>query len=433
MDHSLSIRPGPLLLAAALILLSTFIGPKGSGPLVTPAWAQGTGPGADDPARKLERLRSQIRTEKSALSAVMKKEGGIMEKLSALQAQLSSTRRRLADLQKEREIIALESKELEAGLAALSVKVEAQRRMMAQRLRARYRFSRVGPLRVLFGAESMADLSRRRKNLEAISAADRRRMADFAILREQWSRARTQLRAKQESLAETEAVLNEQRAELSEDEAALAKMLKAIREEEATRREFLAELQADANRLGGVIADLDRKPRRRKEKPLPEKPPATEGQQAVVAEITDEQATAQAETTFPKLRGRLCAPAGGPITIGFGKRENPRFHTVTMQNGVEIGAAMGAPVRAVAPGVVRFAQWFRGYGNLVILEHDDGYYTVYAHLSSISAGVGEEVSAGQTIGHVGDTGSLGGASLYFEIRHHDAPLNPQEWLGGCKR
>ncbi len=99
-----------------------------------------------------------------------------------------------------------------------------------------------------------------------------------------------------------------------------------------------------------------------------------------------------------------------------------------MQNGVEIRAPGGAAVRAVAPGRVVHAGWFKGYGNLVIVDHGEGYHTLVAHLASMSSAMGEEVAPGTLLGSVGDTGSLHGTSLYFEVRERGRPVDPAAWM-----
>jgi septal ring factor EnvC (AmiA/AmiB activator) len=104
------------------------------------------------------------------------------------------------------------------------------------------------------------------------------------------------------------------------------------------------------------------------------------------------------------------------------------FGTQTFRSGVIFDAPLGTPVLAVAPGVVRFAGWFRGYGQLVILDHGDRYFTVSGHLGELEVEVGDAVAAGQAIGSVGETGSLAGAKLYFEIRQGSEPLDPGDWL-----
>jgi septal ring factor EnvC (AmiA/AmiB activator) len=133
-------------------------------------------------------------------------------------------------------------------------------------------------------------------------------------------------------------------------------------------------------------------------------------------------------TGFAALRGRLPRPAGKRIEVGFGKVVDPRFRTVTVHRGVDIAAERGEDVVAVAPGRVVHAGWFKGYGNLVIVDHGEGFHTLVAHLASMTAAAGEDVLPGAVLGTVGDTGSLKGAYLYFEIREHGRPLDPRSWL-----
>jgi septal ring factor EnvC (AmiA/AmiB activator) len=109
------------------------------------------------------------------------------------------------------------------------------------------------------------------------------------------------------------------------------------------------------------------------------------------------------------------------------------FRTQTFRSGVVFEAAAGLPVRAVAAGRVRFAGWFRGYGRLVILDHGSGYYTVSGHLGELGVGVGDPIERGAQIGTVGDSGSLSGPRLYFEIRRGAEALDPTEWLSELRR
>jgi septal ring factor EnvC (AmiA/AmiB activator) len=132
---------------------------------------------------------------------------------------------------------------------------------------------------------------------------------------------------------------------------------------------------------------------------------------------------------FAARRGKLPLPAPGPVAVGFGRVVNPKFNTVTVQNGIDVEAPAGAPVRAVAPGRVVHAGWFKGYGNLVIVDHGEGYHTLVAHLATMQTAMGEEVEAGAVLGTVGDSGSLKGPYLYFEIREKGRPVDPRPWLG----
>jgi murein hydrolase activator len=131
---------------------------------------------------------------------------------------------------------------------------------------------------------------------------------------------------------------------------------------------------------------------------------------------------------FGALLGKLPRPAEGHIEVGFGEVLNPRFNTVTLHKGVDIRAPAGSPVRAVAPGRVVHAGWLRGYGNLLILEHEGNYHTLMAHLERLACEPGQSVEAGQHVGTVGDTDSRKGPYLYFEIRRHGEAVNPTDWL-----
>ena len=101
----------------------------------------------------------------------------------------------------------------------------------------------------------------------------------------------------------------------------------------------------------------------------------------------------------------------------YGPQVNPRFGTKTFRNGIDIEASEGSNITAVFPGHVVYTGWFRGYGNLIIVDHGGEYYTLYAHVADIQVTEGDDVKQGQMIGTVGDTGSLQGPRLYFEVRH----------------
>ena len=130
-----------------------------------------------------------------------------------------------------------------------------------------------------------------------------------------------------------------------------------------------------------------------------------------------------------KLRGKLLFPVeAGRIEAHFGRALDPRFGTVTLQRGIDVRCEPGLPVRAIHAGRVVHAGWFRGYGNLVIVDHGDGYFSLMAHLSTLTRARDEEVRRGDVIGTVGDSGSLKGPYLYFELRQGQRLLDPERWL-----
>jgi septal ring factor EnvC (AmiA/AmiB activator) len=128
-------------------------------------------------------------------------------------------------------------------------------------------------------------------------------------------------------------------------------------------------------------------------------------------------------------RGRLPWPIEGRVITAFGFERNPNFKTVVMNQGVEISPGPGKSlILAVHPGKVVYADYFQGYGNLLIVDHGMTYYTLYGHCAEFLAAVGDMVQAGQPLAVVGDTGSLKGECLYFEIRYKTKALDPLQWL-----
>jgi murein hydrolase activator len=100
----------------------------------------------------------------------------------------------------------------------------------------------------------------------------------------------------------------------------------------------------------------------------------------------------------------------------------------TFRNGIDIQADRGAPVLSVYAGQILFAEWYKGYGNMVIINHGNHYYSVYAHLEELLKSKGDKVETGEIIGTAGDAGSVTGTGLYFEVRYRGKPMDPMEWI-----
>lgn len=131
---------------------------------------------------------------------------------------------------------------------------------------------------------------------------------------------------------------------------------------------------------------------------------------------------------FANNKGRLPWPVEGRVLTKFGNYKHPKFNAVIFNSGIEIKANLGEPVISVASGVVIYADWFKGFGKMIIIDNGGGFYTVYGHLSAIDVATEDKIKIGSVIGKVGDTGSLGGSSLYFEIRRSGKSIDPLEWL-----
>jgi len=208
-----------------------------------------------------------------------------------------------------------------------------------------------------------------------------------------------------------------------EREAALATLEERVR----TAKAAVEEAQAAAKARETLLASL------RSERALHERRIQELGQ--AQRRLTDEldriaeDAPAPKGGGFAKLRGQLLWPVEDAVVeVLFGKMLNARFKTVVAQNGLDLRAPHGAEVMAVAAGRVIYADWFRTYGNLVIVDHGGGYHTLYGHLDTIDLPVGATLEAGDLIGLLGDSGSLKGSYLYFELRENGKPVDPLRWF-----
>ena len=128
------------------------------------------------------------------------------------------------------------------------------------------------------------------------------------------------------------------------------------------------------------------------------------------------------------MRGKLEWPVRGQVTGAFGKTRHPEFATEVFRKGIDIEAPIGEEIRSVEKGRVVFAERFSGYGKMVIIDHGERYFSVYAHLSEILTKTGDAVKRGETLGRVGDSDSLAGSRLYFEMRKDGKSIDPLPWF-----
>lgn len=148
---------------------------------------------------------------------------------------------------------------------------------------------------------------------------------------------------------------------------------------------------------------------------------------------TDETGSAMFAVPFSRLKGLLPWPHDGSVVSRFGRQVNERFKTVTVSKGIDIRGRLNDEVRAVHAGIIGHADWHEGYGKLVAIKHGERFITIYAHLSDFAVSKGDYVRKREVIGHLGDTGTLQGSILHFEIRQRVEPVDPLRWLRPSSR
>jgi septal ring factor EnvC (AmiA/AmiB activator) len=351
----------------------------------------------------LERLREAIAASRERVALYEREERGLLEALDAIEQSAELLERDTARARRRAQGAREELARSEARAREVAERLTLLERAMGARARALYRAGELGAIPLLFSAGDLREFLSRVQALRLLLVHDgellsRHRKASQSLLarRAAASRAAEQSRAAQ-------AVLEQRSQQLAEEQQRKHQLVLERKWSRTRERAALAELEIAGRALEEALAAL------------PAQPAA---------------APALRPGAFAAQRGRLPAPVDAPIAQGFGRVVDADSRTATLRKGVEYAAPQGAPVRAVAAGGVRYAGRFRGYGKTVILDHGDGYFSVSAHLAETRVAVGQAVAAGDEIGLVGDTGSLSGPQLYFELRRGGEALDPLDWLAG---
>ncbi|MFT3710406.1 MAG: peptidoglycan DD-metalloendopeptidase family protein [Archangium sp.] len=340
-------------------------------------------------------LQERLAAEKAAFDALSGEKKGLLTLLDTLERLARESTQRTAQLERNVTRVTRQVAEARKSAEAGQQELVTQQRQLAPRLFPLYRLSRQNSLDALLSASDFATLIKRRRAFQTIVAADARAVEELATMAD-WQTLQTHRLERLESTGQ--------------------RYLKALRTEQAVSqarlgrfKDLLASVGAEQNRMSRVIAELE------------------QTEKELTGMVTDMQSTVTT-SEFRARKGQLPFPTKGVVEVGFGKVVNPRFNTVTVQKGIDIRAAEGANVTAVAAGTVVFSGWLKGYGNLVILDHGNNYHSLYAHLANSQVEIGNEVEETETLGQVGDTGSLKGSYLYFEIRKSGQAVDPLPWL-----
>ncbi len=346
-----------------------------------------------------DKLRETVRKEISLLTALDDIDAG----LNAAKSQAKKTRSEISALEREmdRNKSLLEKCEKKAGPLTEYAK---------KRLVSIYKMQRLGAVSIGASAESISQLFFRKKALEKIFEHDEAKRAELLEEKKRLKQFALQIEAQKIEKKELEGLLGEQIAAMSEEREKRVKFLDSVRREKTSVAAFLEACRDAATVLDEKIAALGL------EKATPTK------------EKIDSQAQVLSKENFESLKGLLKMPVKGTIVGEFGQRVDRTLGVERFCSGVSFKADRGEPIRAVTDGTVLFAGWFKGYGNMLIVDHGEHYYTVYAYAQELFKAKGDPVESREVVGTVGDSGPVAGPELYFEIRHHGKPVDPLEWI-----
>lgn len=367
--------------------------------------------GAGAKEKELKELRSRIEALQKQLASSEETKSEAADALRESERAISEANRSLREL-------GTQSKEINRELAALGAEsrrneetLKAQQVLLARLLYHHYLGGQAEPLKLLLNREDPNQVARRLHYFGYISRA---RAALIADLRAGLARLRELSREAQRKAGELASVTAEaqaQRALLEREKRTRNQVLTRVSRDIQRQRREIGTLKRDENRLARLVESLARLVARSKPAPRVKNervPQASEG-----------------DSPFFDLKGKLSLPVRGELANRFG---SPRADGGVVWKGLFISARSGEEVRAIADGRVVFADWLRGFGNLLIIDHGDAYMSLYGNNEALYKRVGDSIRSGESIATVGASGGNADSGLYFELRYQGRPLDPLDWV-----
>ncbi|MDC0946052.1 peptidoglycan DD-metalloendopeptidase family protein [Nitrospinaceae bacterium] len=356
-----------------------------------------------DEQAELKILRRKIAQQENAISKVGKKESAVLKNLQKIGSQLKLKKRELEIYKwnfknNQKKILSLEPR-LKKG----EQKIKSHKKILGLRLRSIYKEGAMFPLRVVFSSNNVTDLMQGLKYMDLIVQQDSQMLQEYLTKLEQIKQDKSSLYRVRAKLVSLKKNTVSKKREIEKTKKEKSVYLKKIKRKKNLSVKVRKELLAASNNLNSLIDKLLMK--------------------LVSGEGLD----------ISDKKGRLKLPLKGRILNKFGRKRVKEYESYIVYNGINVRARRGTPVQAVFDGKVLYTGELEGYGNLVIVGHGKEYHSLYGHLDSIKVAANKVVKTGEVIALSGDSGSLEGETLYFELRKNGKPIEPVRWFRVAKK
>jgi len=342
-------------------------------------------------AKDLREIKKEISLTKEKEKDVRGKESSILGSLNVLETELYKKEKELKPMEGRLAQVKERLQQTKGQIVMLGKGMERTKEELFSRLNALYKTGRTPLETFLLTSRSFPDLLKIDKYFRVIIDSDARLVETYryqVVLKERYQKELTQDRLQWErNISEVE----KKKGEIKRVREDKQVFLKSIQNQKVVYQKLIKELEERGKDLQALIHKLER----------------------------EKNLQAYGKSKPENFKGKLIPPIHGKVISLFKEKG---------QNGVEIKAAMGAEIRAVLPGKILFSDWFKGFGNIVIIDHGEHIFTVSGYCSQLLKKAGDEVSQGEVIALVGSAGSLKGPCLYFEIRHQGKPQDPMDWI-----
>jgi septal ring factor EnvC (AmiA/AmiB activator) len=354
----------------------------------------------EDYEKRLQEIAAQIENLKTQIKRGERKKTSILTQLDKISFNKRLIKKEISlyDIQMKKANIELST--LNRKIPELRTKLEKEKESIGKILTVLYKYGRINFIDFIVEADDMGSLLQGNKHLVLLAQHQDQIVEDYLQTLNELHTAEKNLEEKKQEISEFIKGAEQKKQDLEAEEKKNRDLIQQIEQNKSTHLKTMNELEDRAEQLQNLMKKI-----------LNSKiPPSI--------------------TLIPlyEKKGSLPWPITGRIVTRFGLQRHPRFNTTTMNNGVEISPRKDMLIKNIHPGTVAYTDHFQGYGNLIIIDHGMSYYTLYGHCSDFLVKKGDPVQADQSIAVVGDSSSLQGKTLYFEIRYKTKPLNPLQWL-----
>ena len=363
------------------------------------------------PQEKLENLRQRITALQQHLEKTSESKSEAADALRESERAISTSKRKLADLAQHQHEANLNLGQLQQKKMHLEEGIQVQQAQLAKLLYQQYLGGRQEYLKLLLNNRDPDQVAREMQYYEYIVRSRATWINNLRTDLQQLNEITLQTRQQVEVVITLQAEEKIQKLSLEKDKLTRQQMLRQFSRQIKLQRHEIGRLRRDENRLSQLVAKLTEML-------------AQQGDKRIISndQLPDNRFDGK---LFAQLKGKLVLPVKGVVSNRFG---HARPDSTVLWNGLQVRAAAGQAVKAVAAGRVVFADWLRGFGNLLILDHGQGYMSLYGNNETLYKQVGDTLRGGDTVAAVGNSGGNEDSGLYFELRHKGKPLDPLKWI-----
>jgi murein hydrolase activator len=351
----------------------------------------------------LEQLKNEIHETKKQQEQTQKQHDAVLQSIENLDRELHQKRKEFGTISREIRKTDRELENLDQKVGQLEASLDQRARAVKTRLRRLYMEGQGAWFRPLLSSNSYSQFQRRLTYLSSMASWEQELLSRYQADMEQFAQLKAQQARVRQALLKNKQRTEQHLQVMKGIKGKKQVVLVSLERQTRTHEETLSTLQRAEERKEALLDNLLKSSKK-----------------------TDTGKSKRAVSILKK--GGLLWPADGQVIASFGRQKHPTFNTFINKKGIEIQTQEGSAIKAVFGGNVVYADWLKGYGLVVILDHDNGFFSFYAHASKLIVSQGDDVTSGEVIGHAGASGLTDKTILYFELRKGTQPVDPQQWL-----